>query len=378
VSIRQWRRAPQIALVIGLLFTAYALVANVLRIGTIFGERLFYWPSAFAIILIAWALIVMFRWLHASRLPILTTAAGLLLLAAIVGMFRVTWVRNTDWENNVTLAVATGRDNVMSGKACSWAGTALLDSGLPQFRPFGLSLLLRAIELSPEYVTPRWELAKYYGIERQLGKSVDAVAEAARLDPGTHATSAAVAGVLEALRVTDPKDYMPDIENYQREHPTDEAAYFASALGYHAQRKFDLAEKSARKALDLGKRPIPGGTDQFHEAAAEMAAVQFERGEYASAIDIMRKYAFYMRNSVDAHCAFASLLMAVDPAKFPEALKEAELNLAIAHEIDPGNILVRDIRGRLTQKEKSAGNVMAASLTALGQQLRRNGTGGQP
>ena len=55
VLVREWKRRSPICLVIGLLGCSYVLVGNFLRIGTIFGERLFYWPSLFFFMLAGWA-----------------------------------------------------------------------------------------------------------------------------------------------------------------------------------------------------------------------------------------------------------------------------------------------------------------------------------
>ncbi len=198
--------------------------------------------------------------------------AAVALVALVAGMWRITWVRNTDWSSNIALAIATGRDNPASGKACTWAGATLEVSGVPAFEKYGLTLTQRVIELAPDYVRARWDLAKYYGYRHMLGESVTAMAEAVRRDAGTHNSCAAVPAVLDELRRTAPETYMPVLEAYQREHPTDEVAYFALGLAYHAQKKYELAEKNIRKALELGNHPAIEPVDQFHEAAAELAA----------------------------------------------------------------------------------------------------------
>ncbi|HUO08612.1 MAG TPA: hypothetical protein VM008_09960 [Phycisphaerae bacterium] len=379
VSIKAWRKLPQIALVLCLLMASYGLVANVIRIGTIFGERLFYWPSAFVLMLAAWALVSIFQQLRQAQLRAVAGLTGLLLVTAIGLMCRKTWIRNTDWESNITLAVATGRDNPMSGKACSWAGSALVTTRRPEFEEFGLMLIKRAIELAPDYASARWELAKYYGFHNDIGDSITALSEVARIDGGSRLTCAAVEALLKQLRETDPKTYMPVLESYQHDHAEDEAAYFALALGYHAQKKYDLAEQNAIKAVELGrKRNRAGVLDRFDEAGAEWAQIRFDKGDLAGGVDTMRHYAFNMCNSTDAHCRFAELLISLDPAKFPEALKEAELNLAIAHKIDPTNERVRELRGRISVIAASeTGLASAASLKSLMAQLR-GGQGGMP
>src|SRR6185436_15174543 len=59
-----WKKLPQIALLLVLFFTSYFLVSNVIRIGTIFGERLFYWPSVFALIMIAWGIVSLYEFVR--------------------------------------------------------------------------------------------------------------------------------------------------------------------------------------------------------------------------------------------------------------------------------------------------------------------------
>ena len=129
--IRAWRKYPQLLLIVGIFFISYALVANIIRIGTIFGERLFYWPSAFVLMLVAWALVALYRKVIAE-IPVsisrtrLATAAWALLAIPMVLMCIRTYRRNTDWSDNVTLAIQTAQDNPGSSKACAWAGGILI------------------------------------------------------------------------------------------------------------------------------------------------------------------------------------------------------------------------------------------------------------
>ncbi len=382
LAVRMWRKAPQIMLLLGLFGASYALVANFLRIGTIFGERLFYWPSVFVLIGVAWGMVALHNWLcwcvisprrHDAapsqlsitnyQLPIkaLHTAAVALVATLVLLMGIRSRIRNTDWADNVALAISTARDNPDSGKACSWAGAVLIIADRPDYVAFGKTLLERAIELSPDYVNARWELAKYYGMRHELGPSAIRVAQAARIDPGTHMTRSAIPALLEEMRAGTPANYMPAIEAYQRDHPDDETAYLALAFGYHAQGQYDQAAAYARQALDVGKRVRADGFDQFHEAGAELATIWFDQGRLKEGTDKFRVYATFMRNSVDAHCTFASMLMALDAQTYPQALGEAEFNLAIASAIDPGNAKARELRGQLNRiRQERATNLASA------------------
>ncbi len=352
LSIRLWKRRPQFLLLAGMAFISYMLVANVVRIGTIFGERLFYWPSVFALIVIAWAgagALRRVRLAYSEQVSpafLRTICAGIFVLA--IGAMGVrTWIRNTDWSGNTALAISTARDNPMSGKACSWAGSVLVNTDNPEYQSFGKSLIERSIELTPDYVSARWEIAKYYGIRGEMGPSAVCIAQAARQDPGTDMTRRAIPALVDQLRTTATEKYMPYIENYQKDHPADEGSYLALAFAYHAQGKWDKAEEMCYKALNTAIPKRADKADGYHEAGAELAAIRFDRGDVEQAVITMRKYTLNIRNSVDGHCTFAAMLLALDPKKNPDAVKEAQFNLDLADAITPNNPRVRTVRGQL-------------------------------
>ncbi|HVT79219.1 MAG TPA: hypothetical protein VHM90_01070, partial [Phycisphaerae bacterium] len=384
VSVYCWKRRPEVLLLAGLTFLSYILVANFVRIGTIFGERLFYWPSVFVLILAAWALVEghgavaqFFAKLPTRANPVATPAfepgavlsyqskpmrasrywqqrenrisfATIALLVVVTGAMSIrTWARNPDWCDNLSLAISTARDNPDSGKACSWAGSILVAQDDPGIREFGKSLIERAVELSPDYVSARWELAKFYGIHGEIGPSAVCVAQAARLDPGTHLTRTAIPALVDDLRHTDPDKYMPYIQNYADTHPSDEAAYLALAFAYHAQGKWDKAEELAYKALHTAVSKRSDGADGFHEAGAELAAIRFDRGEVEHAVETMLKYTSNIRHSVDGHCILAQMLLSLDPKKHAEAIEQAEAHMNFAEQITPGNPHVREVRGQI-------------------------------
>jgi protein O-mannosyl-transferase len=365
LGVRMWRKAPHVLLVVGLFVVGYGLVANYLRIGTIFGERLFYWPSVFVLMLAAWGLVEMQdRMLAAygampARRAVLVGAGIVLPAVLVLGMGWRSRVRNTDWEDNVHLAISTARDNPRSGKACSWAGTELVFSDRPEYVEFGKELLDRAIELSPDYPQARWEVAKYHARRREMGLAAVCVAQAARIDPGSHMARTCIPEVTAEMSRMAPEQYMPDIEAYQREHPEDEAGYLALALGYHAQRKYEEAGANARKALDMGKHVRPDGFDQYHEAGAELASIWFDSGRQREAADKYRVYVTFMQRSVDAHMEFARMLAKLDPVENPKALEEAEFHLAALKAMDPGNTQARQIQGDLNRMKRELAPVGA-------------------
>ena len=378
VALRTRRKTPHLLLLLGLFAAAYALVANFLRIGTILGERLFYWPSVFVLLMIAWAAVAAYQRLAAplpkKRRAALAAASLLALALPAAWMARITWQRNTDWADNITLAISTARDNPNSGKACAWAGAVLEVADRPDFVAFGKLLLERSVELSPDYVNARWELAKYYGRRHELGPSAIHLAQAVRLDPGSHMSRAAIPALIQEMRMYKPETYMPALEVYQRDHPRDEAAYLALAFGYHAQMKYDEAEANARQAIDVALHVRPDGFDQYHEAGAELATIWFDAGKLKEGADKFRTYAAFMRNSPDAHCAFASMLLKLDPRTFPEALGEAEFNLLEASLIDPGNAKAREIKGQLNRLRREW-NAERLSASAADSRDQKSGVG---
>ena len=348
MAVRWWRKRPQLSLLLGLFFLGYFLVSNIIRIGTIFGERLFYWPSIFVIILFAWAATSVYV-LAARRRAIATRVTALLLLTAALGaMGYRTYVRNTDWTDNITLAVATGRDNPASAKACLWAGSMLVVANDPKYSDFGRSLLERAADLYPNVADIYWELAKDYGRHNDVGNSLIYLARVARLSPGTHNLQTALEGIRADLKRIDPDSYMPTLEKFRDKNPELAESYFALAVALHARGKWDLADEAAQKALQLGERHNGDGGDHFHEAAAEIALIRFDRGQTQEAISMYRQYVMRLHRSIDARCTMACMLIS-GANKHPDWLVEAEYNLNRADEIESQNSHVREIRGLLAR-----------------------------
>jgi hypothetical protein len=372
LSIHLWKRKPQFLLLSGFCLLSYMLVANVVRIGTIFGERLFYWPSVFVLIILAWGAAEFGRYCLTARTrqlsPLFFRAVwGTIFVGAVALMSARTIVRNPDWADNISLAISTARDNTNSGKACSWAGSILLASDNPAYHDFGRQLVERAVELSPDFVSARWELAKYYGLRGQLGPSAVCVAAAARFDPGTHMTRTAIPALIDDMRKADPATYMPYIEAYQKQHPGDAAAYFALSFAYHAQGNWAKAEELAYTAFHTAGSTKPNGIDAFHEAGAQLAAIRFDSGDVEKAVITMRKYCLQgVPNSVDGRCTFVTMLLALDPKTNPDAVKEAEANVAIAEDITPSNPRVRETRSLLLRYKAAVarGLPMPADLPA--------------
>ncbi len=134
--VTYWRKNPPVAILCVLLAFSYGLVANVLRIGTIFGERLFFWPSVFLTILLCIAGKEFLA--HAPRLtrPRAMKLAGAALAALVLGAMLVRTVRrNPVWHNNISIALATAQDNPNSARNCAWAGTVLIANTKAHWMP---------------------------------------------------------------------------------------------------------------------------------------------------------------------------------------------------------------------------------------------------
>ncbi len=97
-----------------------------------------------------------------------------------------TIVRNPDWHDNISLALATAQGNPNSAKACGWAGQVLVGETKEQWtKDFGESLLQRTIELYPTMGSAYWDLTKYYFRENRVADALIMMGKAARYHGGT-------------------------------------------------------------------------------------------------------------------------------------------------------------------------------------------------
>lgn len=348
VSVHSWRRAPRVVLLLAMFAASYALVANFLRIGTIMGERLFYWPSVFALILTALALVRIWEYLatrpHARLFRGIALAS---LLAAVLAMSWRTIVRNTDWQDNITLAIATARDNPDSAKACTWAGTILVtQTHEKRFNDFGEQLLKRAIELYPTYGQSYWELAKFYGRQGNFGTSVIYLAQDARWRGGFCDTRIALTAVKDDLKKRPVDSYLPEIEQNLQAHPDDPAAYVAAGLAYAALGRNDDAGRVYKGAIERDRA--------FDEAAAELGQLRLTEGRIDEGLDLLRKYVMRVRHNAEARCMIAAALIRLDPVKYPWALAEAEMNLDKAAALPADQSPVRALRTEAARRRSAA------------------------
>src|SRR5689334_21588364 len=108
------------------------------------GERLFYLPSLFVIMLAAWGVVFGMKKLSQAKMPVLRVATAVAVAAACIAMGVRTYIRNQDWKDNLPLALATAHGNLDSSKACFWAGFVIAsEAPEPWMRDFGAELLQR-------------------------------------------------------------------------------------------------------------------------------------------------------------------------------------------------------------------------------------------
>jgi tetratricopeptide (TPR) repeat protein len=273
-------------------------------------------------------------------------------------------VRNTDWESNVSLSLASARDNLKSAKACYWAGITLVNQGHEKWiEDFGATMLERATALYPEYGECYFELAKYHGRREEFVKSVELLAKAAEFRPGCGYIRAGVEAVRQEMALRKASTYLPELEAYAAEHPEEESAQFALALAYDAGRDPVRAKEACEKAFSLNHA--------FHEAAFELALVRHENGDYDEAVDILRQYVINVRFSPDVRCLLARYLLDLDEAKHPTAVAEAAMNLRRAAQMEELPA-VREMRVEIALRQRAA---QAAAKRPAGREVALQGGG---
>lgn len=345
MSYTWWRHRPGLTLSLLLFALSYALVANVLRIGTIFGERLFYWPSVFVCLGVGYAAATCWasRPVRATRYGRLAGIALAVLVITLCGWR--TYTRNPDWANNETLAISTARDNPHSAKALAWAGGVLMVADQPQWHEFASTLLIKAVELYPAFAPPYLDLAHYYYDQDQEGLAMIYLARVALADGGHPNVRDSILRFREQMRKESLDQYLRAAQEWQKQHPQDPAGFLALGWCYRAQGKPAEAEAALTQALTL--KP------EFDEAGAEMGLLLLERGDAVNAVPLLRHYALRANRSAEARCQVAFALLKLDPLQYPNALEEAQNALNSALKLDPEGhaIKVRELQTEL-QKRK--------------------------
>jgi tetratricopeptide (TPR) repeat protein len=126
-----WRRAPEIALGLGMLALTFALVSNlVVPIGTIMGERLLYLPSAGFCLALAGALVRLAPASDATTTSARWPPAVMAALAVVVALYGARTVsRNTIWREPLVFFATMTRDAPRSARSHAELATALAEAG---------------------------------------------------------------------------------------------------------------------------------------------------------------------------------------------------------------------------------------------------------
>jgi|GEM_PF-781416 cytochrome c-type biogenesis protein CcmH/NrfG len=146
------RRVPVASFGLGFFLLSWALTSNLfVVIGTIFGERLLYLPSAGFCLAAACGLMAAGRWLGGPRLAALVIAV----LVVLCGVR--TWSRNSDWKDDGSLFAAAAEASPRSCKALNGHASQLLAAKRPEA---AVPLARRALAVFPSYPSAHYTLAR--------------------------------------------------------------------------------------------------------------------------------------------------------------------------------------------------------------------------
>lgn len=170
------RRNVLVAAALAIALFPYAVVSHaIVPLGTLFGERLLYLPSAGAAALLGAA--IARTPLPSSRVVIVATTAAFALLTAL---------RTPAWRNNWTLWPATVRRFPENAKAQAYLAQEILGTLAPSPDPRRLAAARAAAEASarayPEYATAHYVLGKVALAERDDARAIAAFEKSIALE----------------------------------------------------------------------------------------------------------------------------------------------------------------------------------------------------
>lgn len=164
-SIAVRRRDRELLWGLGIVLAGGFVTSNIpIAVGTIYGERLAYLPSAGSIWLLAVA---------ATRLHSRCSSKRLVPVVAVVwGLFLAgrSWARNFDWKDDLTLFRATTGVSPRSAKAWANLAVALLERNRV---PDALDASGRALELFPGYAAAREARGTALTRSQRAGEAVE-------------------------------------------------------------------------------------------------------------------------------------------------------------------------------------------------------------
>ena len=151
--------------------------------------------------------------------------------------------------DNVTLAIASARDNPYSAKSCVWAGSVLVRPDSPeQYKAFGEELLRQTqpIELYPNYGEAYFESGQdRRRLQQHLATSLIYLAHAALVAPAKAISAPGLDAIKPDLLDHTPDSYMPELLQNAADHPTEASPQLALAVAAYAHGDLPEAEDIA-------------------------------------------------------------------------------------------------------------------------------------
>jgi tetratricopeptide (TPR) repeat protein len=341
-------RAPAASFGVFLFLLSWTLTSNLpIIIGTIFGERLLYLPSAGACLAVASGLIAAGR-----RVPGRGFATVAITALAVAGGAR-TWARNPDWNDNLTLFAAAATASPRSCKALDGYASELFTAGRPRE---AIAWAERALAIYPSYP----------GAHKTLGKSLRVMAneegdpakrralrerasEHVRTVIALYASSLgggsglADAWNLSASLALDRGDTDAALEDFGKSLEVD-PAYVPSINGsgvvwaMRADREIDPrrrddARQAASKLFEHALALDPGNAEALQNAAAMLRELASSSEDEGTRADLQRRaethetQAFAARRDTGDAVSLANLhglraTQLLGEKRFPEALAE--------------------------------------------------------
>ncbi len=304
-----WRQAATAA---AMLVASYALISNtLLLIGVGMAERLFYWPSVPACLLIALIAAAAYRRIAPDPLARrLATAAGAIALLALAGR---AWTRSSAWADNQTLFaadVATYPDSVVLN--LNHARTLLADAA-PAAAKAALPYLHRALDRYPDNPAALFHLGRAYGLSGDLTRAAEHLEAAVRFD--LHNTEAR--RMLAALQ-TNPSAVARRIEQLR-------AATAATPADAELWKDLGMALRDAGRdgeAVEALERAADLAPDK-PEILYNLAGVLALRGDAQRAADLFQRVLRVEPSNWGAHANLSKLLARSDPAASLEHARRA-------------------------------------------------------
>ena len=320
IAVRRSLRGPgAAACLIGLFVAGYAIIANgPALIGTIFAERLFFWPSVPLCLLVGLAGSRAWRAIRkaGSANPTFIRVGVVCLLG---GLGVRSAVRNLDWASNDTLFAAAHQVNPRSAKVLyAYARTQLAAKRPGQ----AAELLERATEIWAGHRDMWFWLALSYRAAGKLDDSLGAIRAAELLRvPSRHLR--ALCANIRLSREGKPAlaEQIPQAEARCRAHPDDGAArYRLGNLLLDAGRPADAVEHL--------QAAYESGVDR-DAVGLRLADALRQCGEFAGAAELLRISIRRAPDSWEPHALLARCLPHL-PGGEAEAVREVATATALA------------------------------------------------